>query len=87
MIAETSGGWSEAAEKIFKSIAHAESLRTGGDPGAIAERYFQNLSVSIRRANACATLRRRAGAEELAATLGPQDTSAAALLVAAAAGT
>ena len=67
MIAETSGGWSENAAKVFKSIAHAGSLRTGGNPRAIAERYFQNLSVSIRRANACATLRRHAGVEELAA--------------------
>ena len=67
MVAEPSGGWSPAAVLVWKQLARMESLRTGETAAKVAEKHFQRLSVTIRRACADAVIRRTEGRPDTAA--------------------
>ena len=58
MVAETTGGWGQAALQVWKAFARAEAVRSGQRVGVIFERHLQCLSVAVRRAAAVAVLRR-----------------------------
>ena len=58
MVVEPTGGWSADAVLVWKQLARLESRRTGEPEASVAQRYFQQLSVRIRRACADCILRR-----------------------------
>ena len=56
--AETSGAWPPESLAVWKQLATATAVRQGRDAAAVLREMLQSLSVSIRRANAKACLRR-----------------------------
>jgi hypothetical protein len=58
MVAETSGAWAPESLAVWKQLATATAVRQGRDAAAVLREMLQSLSVSIRRANAKACLRR-----------------------------
>jgi hypothetical protein len=58
MVAETSGAWAPESLAVWKQLATATAVRQGRDAAAVLREMLQSLSVSIRRANARAYLRR-----------------------------
>lgn len=58
MIAESFGGWGEAAQKAFSVIAGAKAARTGLDISITTSQLYEGLSIKIMRANARALLAR-----------------------------
>ena len=64
LVAEPSGGWGPSGVTALRRLARAVELRTGEHRAAVGARFFQQLSVAVRRASARAILR-RAGAEEM----------------------
>ena len=58
MVAETSGAWAPESLAVWKQLATATAVRQGRDAAAVLREMLQSLSVSIRRANASACLRR-----------------------------
>ena len=58
MVAETSGAWAPESLAVWKQLAKATAVRQGRDAATVLQEMLQSLSVSIRRANARACLRR-----------------------------
>ena len=58
MVAETSGAWAPESMTFWKQLATATAVRQGREAAAVLREMLQSLSVTIRRANARAYLRR-----------------------------
>jgi hypothetical protein len=58
---EPSGAWGPSAIYTFKAIARAVALRTGREASAVLPEHLGSLCSVVRRANACAILRRDEG--------------------------
>ena len=58
MVAETSGAWAPESLAVWKQLATSTAVRQGRDAAAVLREMLQSLSVTIRRANARACLRR-----------------------------
>ena len=59
MVVEASGGaWTEEALAVLRLLARVSARLTGERPAVLAERFVQNLSITLHRANARANLRR-----------------------------
>ena len=61
MVAETSGAWAPESMTVWKQLATATAVRQGREAAAVLREMLQSLSVTIRRANARAYLRRSSG--------------------------
>lgn len=61
MLAETSGAWAPQSMTVWKQLATAMSVRQGREAASVLREMLQSLSVTIRRANARAYLRRSFG--------------------------
>ena len=58
MVAETTGAWAPESLAVWKQLASAVAIREGKDKDKVLTEMLQSLSVTIRRANAQAFLRR-----------------------------
>jgi len=58
MVAESTGAWAPTAAKVLRRIAHGAATSTGRSADDIHSEMLQSLSVTIRRANARAVLKR-----------------------------
>ena len=61
MVAETTGAWAPESLAVWKQLASAAAIREGKDTDKVLQEMLQSLSVTIRRANAQASLRRSGG--------------------------
>jgi len=61
MVAETTGAWAPESLAVWKQLASAAAIREGKDKDRVLQEMLQSLSVTIRRANAQAFLRRSGG--------------------------
>ena len=61
MVAETTRAWAPESLAVWKQLAVAAAIRQDRDAKVVMREMLQSLSVTIRRANAKAFLRRSAG--------------------------